>query len=405
MRISTQNVFERGIKQIQDVTEQTTKTQLQLSTGRKVVTPADDPVASTRILELNQELEVNRQFQRNIELADSRLSLQDSVLSGITDITQRLRELAVTAGNGTLSQDDLSSIADEVDVRLNQLAGLLNSKTPSGEFIYAGFQGQTQPFQLNEAGSYEYQGDEGQRFVRIDTTVTIATTQSGRQIFEDVEAAQNTFFTIPNANNQAVPPAQISTGQVLDQDEFDAFYPKDMVVTFTSPTTYDITERTSGEPILENQPYFRNEAIVVNGLQFEITGDPVTGDSFNVESTSRQGLLRTVERFSYTLRNFAPNEPGRAALSEGLDNTLANIDNAITSIVQARGEIGARLNTMDTTQQQLIDTEVLTQETLAVLESVDYAEAVSLLSLQQFTLEAAYSSYSQITSLSLFDRL
>nr|WP_231875438.1 hypothetical protein [Oleiphilus sp. HI0086] len=49
--------------------------------------------------------------------------------------------------------------------------------------------------------------------------------------------------------------------------------------------------------------------------------------------------------------------------------------------------------------------ELLTEQTLSDLESVDYAEAVSLLSLQQFTLEAAYSSYSQVSSLSLFDRL
>ena len=66
MRISTNLIFERGLQSIQDVTNQQQKTQLQLSTGRKVLTPADDPVASTRILELNQELALNDQYQRNI---------------------------------------------------------------------------------------------------------------------------------------------------------------------------------------------------------------------------------------------------------------------------------------------------------------------------------------------------
>jgi flagellar hook-associated protein 3 FlgL len=81
------------------------------------------------------------------------------------------------------------------------------------------------------------------------------------------------------------------------------------------------------------------------------------------------------------------------------------LDSAETSILAARGQIGARLNTIETTTEQLKDVEVLTKEFLSGLESVDYAEAVSLLSMQQFTLEAAYSSYAQVTSLSLFDRL
>jgi len=174
MRISTQQLFTRGMNSIQDVTEQQQKTQLQLSTGKKVVTPADDPVASTRILELNQELALNTQFQRNIELADGRLKLQDDLLGSINDVVQRVRELTVTAGNGSLNKEDLGSIAAEVDERLSQLAGLLNSRDASGEYVFSGFQGNTKPFQLNESGTYEYRGDEGKRFVQIEPSVTIA---------------------------------------------------------------------------------------------------------------------------------------------------------------------------------------------------------------------------------------
>ncbi|MFT6266250.1 MAG: flagellar hook-associated protein 3 FlgL, partial [Oleiphilaceae bacterium] len=72
---------------------------------------------------------------------------------------------------------------------------------------------------------------------------------------------------------------------------------------------------------------------------------------------------------------------------------------------EVRSQIGARLNTIETTKEQLLDVEILTKEILTNIEAVDYAEAVSLLSIQQTTLEAAYSSYSQVTSLSLFDRL
>jgi flagellar hook-associated protein 3 FlgL len=77
----------------------------------------------------------------------------------------------------------------------------------------------------------------------------------------------------------------------------------------------------------------------------------------------------------------------------------------MTSVLDARGQLGARLNTLETGLEQLKDAEILTQEALVQLESVDYAEAISLLSLQQFSLDAAYSSFNRITSLSLFDRI
>ncbi|MDX1452410.1 MAG: flagellar hook-associated protein FlgL [Oleiphilaceae bacterium] len=405
MRISTQQVFGRGIESIQDVTKQAQKSQLQLSTGKKILTPADDPVASTRILELKQELALNSQFQRNIELVDGRLKLQDDLLGSINDVVQRIRELAVTAGNGVLNQDDLGYIAAEVEERLEQLAGLLNSQDSSGEFMFSGFQGGTQPFQRNASGAFEYQGDEGRRFVQIEPSVTIASTENGKAIFQDVAAADNTFYTKANPNNQAVPPAQITVGQVVDQDVYDAFYPEDMTITFTSATTFNVTESSTGRPVLSNAVYAPNQPILVNGVQVEISGSPLTGDSFFIESTPKQGLLTTVEKFIYGLENFRATSPGREAFDQLISSTLSNLDNAETSILEARSQIGARLNTIETTEEQLKDVEILTQEILNNLEAVDYAETVSLLSLQQFTLEAAYSSYSKITSLTLFDRL
>jgi len=405
MRISTQQLFDRGLQQIQDVTAQQQKTQLQLATGKKVLTPADDPVASTRILELNQELVLNNQFQRNIELVDGSLKYQDNTLGGINDVVQRIRELTVSAGNGTFSAEDLNSIAAEIDERLDQLAGLLNSKDASGGFMFAGYQGNTQPFQLNTSGAYEYEADEGKRFVQIDASVSIVSTSNGKDIFQDVASVKNTFFTVANASNQANPPAQITVGQVIDQDLYDAFYPEDLTIVFNSATDFNVTETSTGRTILANAPYQSNQAIVVNGVQFEIAGSPIAGDSFTVESTQKQGLLTTVEKFVYGLQNFDDSDVGRDSFNDLLATTIANLDNAETSILEARGQIGARLNAIETTDEQLKDVEILTQEILTGLESVDYAEAVSLLSVQQFTLQAAYSSYAQITSISLFDRL
>lgn len=405
MRISTQQLFSRGLESIQDVNAQQQKTQLQLSTGKKILTPADDPVASTRILELNQELAVNAQFQRNVEMAEGHLSLQDDLLGSINSVTQRIRELMVSAGNGALNATDLSAISAEVTERLDQMAGLLNSQDASGEYLFSGFQGGTEPFQENISGAYVYQGDEGKRFVQVEPNVMIATTQNGKDIFQDVAVDQSTFFTAANPNNQAIPGASITTGQIVDQDIYDDFYPNDMVVTFTGPKQFSISDKSTGREIVTNHAFTQNAPIVVNGVQFEIVGAPVAGDTFFIESTEKQGMLTTIEKFVYSLDHFDPSPEGRAIFDANLASSITNLDSAETSILEARSQIGARLNTIETTEEQLKDVEILTKEILSNLESIDYAETVSLLTMQQFTLDAAYSSYSRVTSLSLFDRL
>jgi len=405
MRISTQQLFNRGLEQIQDVTAQQQKTQLQLSTGKKVLTPADDPVASARILELNQELAINEQFQRNIDLVDGRLELQDDMLGSIDNVVQRVRELAVTAGNGILNGNDLNSIAVEAEVLLDQLAGLLNSQDASGEYLFSGFQGGEEPFQKNISGAYTYEGDEGRRFVQVGPSVSIASTENGKDIFQNVAVNENTFYTLSGSTNQSEPAAQITTGQVIDQALYDAFYPEDLTISFNTPTDYNITEASTGRVVLANQPYVSNDPISVNGIQFEISGAPVAGDSFFVQSSEKQGVLTTVEKFVYGLQHFNSTEAGREAFSSVINSAIANLDNAETSILEARSQIGARLNTIESTKEQLLDVEILTKEILTKIEAIDYAEAISLLSIQQMTLEAAYSSYSQVTSLSLFDRL
>ncbi len=412
MRVSTQQLFSGGINAINDVNAQLQKTQLQMSTGKKVLTPADDPVASTRILQLNQELALNEQFQNNIVSVENSLNLEDDLLGSINDVIQRVRELTINAGNGALSSTDLTYIASEIGERMEQLAGMMNSQDASGEFVFGGFQGKEAPFQKNVSGSYEYNGDEGQRFVQIDASITIASTENGKSVFMDLDAAQNTFFTEVNPMNQSNPSAVITTGQVIDQEVYDAFYPEDMVVEFNSVTSvipngpnYSIREASSGRILTANEPYVSGAPISNSGIQFEVAGDPLPGDNFFIQSSEKQGVLSTVEKLIYGLENFNSTPSGRAVFDNLLEDTITNLDNAETSILETRSQIGARLNTVETTNEQHLDVELLTMEVLADLQDLDYAEAISNLTMQQFILESAYSTYSQVTSLSLFDRL
>lgn len=405
-------MYNRSLNNIQDVNSSLQNTQLQLSSGKRVLTPSDDPVASTRILQINQDLELVGQYQRNIDLLENRLRQEDDLLGGINDIIIRLRELTIQAGDGSQNKDDKLFLAAEIKERLSQLAGMMNSQDPSGEYVFAGFQGGTKPFHQDESGHYEYFGDEGQRSLQIDTSVIIPSSDNGKSIFVNIKASEKTFFTEANPKNTADPASIITTGQIVDQDAYDAFYPQDMKIQFNAVTAivpngpnFSIIEPTTGKVLFNPQPYNSGQPIVANGVQFEIIGAPSPGDTFFVESTQKQSLLTTVEKLIYGLEHYQDNSTGRQVLTGVLDDTLANLDNAQTSLLETRGKIGARLNTVDTTREMHLDVELLTREILSELQDVDFAEASSQLSLESTILQAAFSSFSRIANLSLFDRL
>lgn len=414
MRISTIQTFNRGIADIQRVSNAGNETQAQISSGRRVLKPSDDPVAATRILQLNQEIAAREQYQRNITSVTNRLSLEDSVLSGIGDVLQRVREIAVQLGAGSLSQEDRGFLAEEVNIRLEEMLGLLNSRDSNGEFIFAGYKGSTQPFVDSGGGGYKFQGDEGERLVQIGATTFVTSRDSGKALFEEIPSDAQSFVTMNNPRNTAVPPADITVGQVLDQAEFDAFFPEDAYIEFEplnaiEPPGLNYTVRRASDDRviqgLQNERFVSGNQIRFEGIGVRITGTPDPGDSFIIESSSQQSVLTTLGRMVEGFREFDDTPEGREQVASLVASSINNLDNAQTRILEGQSKVGARLNTLESTQSLHEQVDLVSQDVLSQLRDVDFAEAVSRLSLETFVLEAAQQSFARIANLSLFNSL
>lgn len=212
MRISTNQVQQQGINTIVSQQAQLSKTQQQLSTGRRILTPADDPTGASRALELTQAIAINTQYQSTISTARTRLNLEESTLNGVNNLLQSVRSLAVQANNSTLSNSDRASIAIEVRQRLDELLSLANTKDAVGEYLFAGYKSLTQPFTRTTGGSYTYNGDQGQRFLQVGPTRQVAADDSGAAVFQSIRNGNGTFTTLDNAANTGT--GVINTGTV-----------------------------------------------------------------------------------------------------------------------------------------------------------------------------------------------
>lgn len=174
MRISTQQYFDTSASKYQTNYSGVVKAQDQASSGIRVQTASDDPVAAARLLQLQQQKDMLGQFNGNINTLQNSLTNEESVLKSINTALQRGNELALRAANQSLSDDDRKSIASEVGALEDQVLGLLNSKDANGNYMFSGSKTDTPPYIRNNDGTYTYQGDETPLSLQISDNLSMA---------------------------------------------------------------------------------------------------------------------------------------------------------------------------------------------------------------------------------------
>jgi flagellar hook-associated protein 3 FlgL len=220
MRIGTLSMFRQGVDAMLKQQTDVFRTQQQLSSGKRINTPSDDPAGAAQLDSLSDSLDLNRQYQRNIDSVRARLELEDTMLGSVTESLQRARELVVQGLSDTNSQQDRSAIALEIRQLTDEVMGYANQVDGTGEFLFGGFQGQSAPFSTDGAGNFSYSGDQGQRFIQVGATRQIADGDPGLDVFMKIPAAgggyEDIFTTLYNlaTDLEADVPDPASLGQI-----------------------------------------------------------------------------------------------------------------------------------------------------------------------------------------------
>ncbi|HCN90162.1 MAG TPA: flagellar hook-associated protein 3 [Oxalobacteraceae bacterium] len=389
MRISTNTLFETGSARLSDLQARLSKTQVQLSTGRRILTPADDPVAASQALDLTQAQGVNLQFATNRQSAKSSLNQEESTLASATSLLQDTKTLVIQAGNAVLSNSDRASIATDLSGRLDDLIALSNARDGTGSYLFSGYQTATTAFTKTPTGA-QYQGDQGQRFAQVDTSRQIALGDAGNTVFE-----QNK--TIVTATGVHTGTGTISVGAVVDAT---ALTGDSYSVNFTDPATYDVVDTTTNATLSSGNAYTSGQSVTFAGLSFDINGSPAAGDTFTAKPSNNQSIFKALSDLITQLQT-----PGTAGLSAGLAAANGNIDQGLDNVLTVRASVGSRLKELDSLDSAGADRNVQYAQTLSQLQDLDYTKAITDLTQQQTILTAAQQSFAKIAGLSLFNYL
>ncbi|MDO9421317.1 MAG: flagellar hook-associated protein FlgL [Herminiimonas sp.] len=403
MRISTNTMYELGSRQISDLQTALFRTQQQVSSGMRVLTPADDPVAAAAALGMDQALAINDQFALNRSNAKSALSEEESILQSVNLLLQSVKDVVVGAGNGALDDAQRKMYATQLRSNFDELMSLANSRDSSGNYIFAGYQTTVQPYTQSATGA-NYGGDQGQRMLQVGAARQMAVGDAGSTVFEAGMSGNGRFVTAAGTANTGT--GLVSTGSVIDQTQLTGH---DYAVTFSidaaGVTTYLVTETPPPATPATPQPYVSGQAISFGGMQFDIKGVPANGDTFSVKPSEKQSVFTVITDLLATISTSAVGPQGQTKLANGLAAANNSIANALVNISAVRTTIGTRLKEIDNLDTAGSDLKVQYTATLKQLQEIDPVEAYSSFTQQQYTLEAARQSFIKISGLSLFNML
>lgn len=402
MRISNNQIFDRAINGVIDNQIGLSETQLQLSTGKKLITPSDDPVGAASVLRLTEELDQITQYNRNNNLLQNSLSQEEAILTNVTNTTNRARTLVIQAGNGINSSEDRAAIAGELEQIRDEIFDLMNSQDANGNYIFAGNQSDSPAFRFDATATgnrYIFQGDDGQSEKQLSNNVTVADGDSGKEVFENVLARLTGTVTGGTAT-ASIKVAQQGAFDTFHKANYDAVTAANNV--FTGTINGAATQITFNDPAATTVNFTSGEPFTFQGVEFTVNGGAGNTVEFTLAQPEKKNLAVTLDEISRALND--PNVTGNA-LQEALNDALVGLDNGMKRVSNTVASIGGRINIAESVFESNLDLEIANKAARSEIEDVDYAEAISELSKQETALQAAQQTFGRVTSLSLFDFL
>ncbi|MBD3585355.1 flagellar hook-associated protein FlgL [Salinimonas sp. HHU 13199] len=404
MRISTNQLYDRNIRAIMDNQRGLSETQNELSTGKKLNKPSDDPVGAAKVIRLTEELDKLKQYQRNNDFLVNALEQQETVFDSINNTATRARTLILQAGSGALSDSDRKAIGIELGQMRDEMLGLMNSQDANGNYIFGGHQSQNQPFVFNggATNAVSYQGDSGQNTVKLADGVEVQRSVSGQDVFENVLARRN--FSVVNT-----PSAVVESSGIDSQKTFDAFSKANYDPVTPANNTFQLQITAANQVTLTNPgtgetvgstAFTPSQPFSIQGMTFTLSGNPGDSVEFALDPPQKKNLAETLHDVSSMLMDDSLTTD---AISNALDDALIGLDNGVDKVAQERSSVGGRLNLASSMYQTNADLQIEAKKIRSSIEDVDFAEAATELTKRETALNAAYSSFGKVTGLSLFN--
>ncbi|EEW0115186.1 flagellar hook-associated protein FlgL [Escherichia albertii] len=214
MRVTTQQTYVSMTQSFNHLSGDLSHVVEQMATGKQILQPSDDPIAATRITQLNRQQSAIEQYQSNIDSASAGLSQQESILDGVNNSLLAVRDDLLEAANGTNTADSLASLGQDIQSLTESMVAALNYQDEDGHYVFGGTINDQPPIVAEDddgdgvTDSYSYQGNSDHRQTTVSNGVEVDTNVAASDFFGSNLDVLNTLNSLSQElQNPDVDPA------------------------------------------------------------------------------------------------------------------------------------------------------------------------------------------------------
>ena len=335
MRVTNQMMSTTYLKDLNKNLNNLNTLNKQLTTGKEISKPSDNPFKTARIMQMYSDISANKQYNENIKDTINWLDTTDVALEQIGNSAQRIRELMVSAGNASYGSDEKNALKEEINEKINEIAQVLNTNY-DGKYIFGGTKSLSKP-------------------------VGVEKDSNGNNILVFKDADGNSF----NEEGKA--------------------YIKNADGTIERDANGNLKVEANSKPEYEN---------LLKQMKSSLSVEVSNGVNMDYNVCAPNVLISKKGTNAMKLLNDVVNNLDKENSSEVLNNNLADMDLFIANINNIRGEVGSKQNRMETAKTQNEDQNSSMKEILSKTEDVDMAEKT----IELATLQSVYVASLQVSA-------
>ncbi|MEN5292557.1 flagellar hook-associated protein FlgL [Stenotrophomonas lactitubi] len=396
-RISTGMMYSQSVALMMAKQAKLSHLEQQIATGSKIVSAKDDPVAAGAAVGLDRSLAALERMKLNGNNVQNRLGVQENTLAQVNDLMARVNDLTIQASNPALSAPDKKTLITELNQIRDGLLSLANSSDGTGRYVFGGTNDSDPPFAKID-GKVVYRGDQTQRQVEVGPDTYVRDALPGSEIFLRIPTGDGFVDGSAAAGNTG---NGVLTN--ITRDGSDSWNGQSFSVRFTAADQYEVLD--SAGSVTSTGTYKAGSELEINGVRLQIAGAPATGDSFNVQAASSRDIFGTMDKLIAALDADTGTPAKMAAQQNELQSALRDVGRAAERMIDSRAAGGAQLKALDNAAEMREANGVTLKTTLSQMRDLDYADALSQYQLESTALQAAQTLFSQMQSMSLFNKI
>lgn len=426
MEISTKLFNKQAISRFGEINEDIQSLQAQIATGKSILRASDDPVAAVNLSVAKEQRNLLERFETNAHDAKRRLALTDGALQQAINVMTRISELAIQAANDTYGTQDRAAIEREVDELTGVMVSIANTRDARGLNLFGGFRTDIDAFKQHPDGRITYEGDAGQRQLKLSESLQVTTSLDGANAFMRVETpdgSQSVFDMLKTAKH-TISTAAATTRQAtaIGSATVDFTLPRDPItvgftLTGSKGSTTISTDVSRGN--LTGFVTAINAQTGVTGISalVDSNGALALTETFNgdisMEDMEIQGVDFGEEDITYFANFNSYDGMGRKIgetrkltdTDQIVSSSVNNLNKTIEHITTQMAFIGAQMNKTDNQLQVLAERKISVSEEISEIGDADLTELITELQSMILNRDAAQQAFVKIGQQSLFDYL